>query len=356
MADFSSFSIDQVIMHHVPQATKNNKATSLPVYSEAVIDLDPRELTYLNGRMRGTLGGYARPVVEDQPAGSPVPGLVRELLADPSLLVQNSIAITQRLHETQPAISPVGLALVVLGKVGSEAAVLISKVEHEQGMRVDQTQNAEGLRTYKAEYLNDLIFGQKTRVFKSGVFLASALQRRLLRGHVVDEQQGSHGVAEFFVSDCLGCTFTQRADVLTEKLFKATEKWIRKSVPDPELQAEYEIALLAEMQSSKKKLSTALFAQDHIKTEDDRISFLAAVEAAGVPGSPINKDITLISSSIKRIKVDTQRNATVLVPPEMYQDGTFQITHLDDGNSEIVVVDEIKGMSGASGQRRNSEQ
>jgi hypothetical protein len=168
---------------------------------------------------------------------------------------------------------------------------------------------------------------------------------------VVDEQQSAHGVAEFFVNDFLGCQFTQRADMLTEKVFRTTEKWIRKSVADPELQAEYEIALLAEMQSAKNQISVEAFAQNHIRSEDDRMSFQAALESAGVPTSPITKDLALISSSIRRVKVDTRRNATVLVPPEMHEDGTFKITDLNDGRSEITIVDEIRSMSGASGQK-----
>ena len=341
-------------MHRVPKARRDEKATVQPELSEAPIELEAKDKSYLDLRMRATLGGYARPVVESPDEDSPTPELVKGLLTGGKDLVAASREIAMRLHERQPSVSSEGLLLVIEGTLDGKKAVLISKIEHEQGMRVEPSTTKDGKRTFKAQYLRDLIFSQSTKVYKVGVFTGTD-EAKLLRGYVVDVQQTAHGAAHFFVHTVLGCVFTQRPDVLTEKFKTTAEKWINKQIKDPEKKATYEIALLADLQSPKKTLSVSSFAQQHIADSDDRDSFLSSMQSAGVPKTSMPKDTALIAGSIRRFKVQTKRNATIMVPPEMYADGTLSILDRDDdARSEITVIDEISGMSGASGRPENS--
>ena len=140
----------------------------------------------------------------------------------------------------------------------------------------------DGKRTYKAEYLKDLILGQGTKVFKVGIFASSgATDGRGLQGHVVDVQQGGGGVADYFV-EFLGCQFTQRSDVQTEQFFKSTQSFIARSTKgDPETTAD-EIALLSEMQNQSRRISPEQFAQRHLKAEH-RDEYLSKIQSAGLP-------------------------------------------------------------------------
>ena len=177
----------------------------------------------------------ARPVIEDEEEPSTSPNLIRGLLANSGDIVADSSDLARSLHRKQKWMSSVGLVMVLRGEVEKEACLLVAKMEHEEGMRVQAT-TVNGKRTYRAEYLKDLILGQGTKVFKVGIFAASgATESDQLRGHVVDVQQGGGGVAEYFV-EFLGCKFTQRSDVQTEQFFKSTQSFISQSTKgDPRL-------------------------------------------------------------------------------------------------------------------------
>lgn len=349
MADFGTFTINQIIMHHVPRAGLGDRSAAPIQLSEAPVEVAQQDRIYIQSRMRKALAsGYARPVVEAPDEGSPTPALVKDLLRKKGDLVASSQAVAQRLRDCQPGISPDGLLVMVVGTLATTTrCVLIAKVEHEEGVRVQQA-TVSGKLTYKTEYLKDLIFGAGTRVFKVGVF-AEVDAHEMLRGHVVDTQQTQHGIASFFRGGVLGCQFLERADVLTQRFLDATEKWIKR-VTDPERQARYEVALLAEIQSAAKSISVPAFASQHLEPEDQDF-FLSAMEGADVRGI-VPKDTSLVGSRIRRVKVQTVRNASVFVPTEMYEDGSVTISRDAETNiSDIHLRDEVRSVTGASGPK-----
>lgn len=339
-------------MHRVPKGVPKAGAPDAIDYSEAPIELTAVDKGFIQLRLREALAGRARPVIEDDEAGSSSPNLIRGLLGvGTGNLVADSATLARGLHERQKWVSPIGLVMVITGKLDGERCLVIAKMEHEEGMRVQPTSTVDGKRTYKAEYLKDLILGEGTQVFKVGVFKKSGAQAGMkLAGEVVDAQQAGAGVAAYFV-EYLGCMFTQRADVLTEKFFKETQRFISKAAKDdPEKTAEYEIALLSEMQSGAKRLVPETFAQVHLRKED-RDEYLGRMLSSGLPLKGFEKDIDLVRSTIRRMKVQTLRGATMLVPPDMYEDGALTVEELDDGLSAVTITDHITGMTGAGGPK-----
>lgn len=352
MPDFGTLTISEVILHRVPAGRRDESGPDQIDYSEAPIQLGILDRGFIELRLRETLGGMARPVVEDEEEASGSPGLIRGLVANTGDIVKDSSELARSLHRKQKWMSSVGLVMVLRGQVDKEACLIVAKMEHEEGMRVQAT-TVRGKRTYKAEYLKDLILGQGTKVFKVGIFLSSgAAVGSLLKGHVVDVQQGGGGVADYFV-EFLGCQFTQRSDVQTEQFFKATQSFIgRTTKGDPETTAEYEIALLSEMQNHSRRISPEQFAQRHLKPEH-RDEYISRIEALGLPVKGFTKDTHLVTSSIRRVKFQTGRGATVLVPPPMYEDGSVSVEGGTDAEtSQITITDKISSISGASGPKR----
>lgn len=334
-------------MHPVPNGQGSEDESQLE-YSEAPIELNAEDGAFIQRRLRQSLSRYARPVVEDKDVASQVPEMVRELLVSSNSLIEHSRVIARNLYLKQKWSSPGGLVMTVIGEHTGVRCVVIAKMEHQEGMRVEQTKNAQGLRTYKAEHLKDLILGDGTRVFKLGLFSASG--QDLLDGHVVDDQQRFGGVADYFI-EFLGCRFRQKPDVVTERFFKTAQKFIsNRSQGDPEKNATYEIALLAEMQSSSTAIQPEQFAADHLE-EDDQDLFLQNLHDAGVPTNSFRKDNTLVKSKIRRMRITTDRGADVYAPPEMHADGSVAIESSNDGPSIITVRDNVKRISGASGKR-----
>lgn len=352
MPDFGTLTISEVILHRVPSGRRDDTGPDEIDYSEAPIALGTLDRGFIELRLRETLGGMARPVVEDKEVDSTSPKLIHGLLANTGDIVADSAELARSLHRKQKWMSSVGLVMVLRGSVDKESCLIVAKMEHEEGMRVQAT-TVNGKRTYKAEYLKDLILGQGTKVFKIGVFAASGVtESGALRGHVVDVQQGGGGVADYFV-EFLGCQFTQRSDVQTEQFFKTTQSFIARSTRgEPETTAEYEIALLSEMQNQARRISPEHFAQRHIKAEH-RDEYLSKIQAAGLPVRGFTKDTGLVSSSIRRVKIQTGRGATVLVPPPMYEDGSVTVQATDEPeSSQIIITDKISSISGASGPKR----
>lgn len=351
MPDFGTLTISEVILHRVPRGRRDEAGPDEIDYSEAPIELGALDRGFIELRLRETLGGMARPVVEDKEGDSTSPKLIRSLLAGAGDIVADSAELARSLHGKQKWMSSVGLVMVLRGTVDKETCIIVAKMEHEEGMRVQATTVA-GKRTYKAEYLKDLILGQGTKVFKVGIFAASDAVEDLLRGHVVDVQQGGGGVADYFV-EFLGCQFTQRSDVQTELFFKSTQSFITRSTRgDPETTAEYEIALLSEMQNQSGRISPEQFAQRHLKAEH-RDEYLSKIQSVGLPVRGFTKDTHLVTRSIRRVKFQTDRGATVLVPPPMYEDGSVSVEGgVGAESSMITISDKISSISGASGPKR----
>lgn len=351
VSDFGTLKVDQVIMHRVPRGGRRTEEPETIEFSEAPIELSTLDRGFIELRLKSTLAGRARPVVEDPSLSSPTPATVKGLLSGTGDLVSDSVALTRSLHELQKWVSPVGLVMVITGQLDGEPCLIITKMEHEEGMRVQRTSTADGKLTYKAEYLRDLILGEGTQVFKVGIFKESdAHADALLRGLVVDAQQSGSGVAAYFI-EFLGCQFVRRSDVLTETFFKEGQRFIaRTAKDDPERHADYQIALLSEMQSSSKSLSAETFAQLHLRQEDQD-AFVAHLSDCGLPVKSFRKDVTLVASSIRRFKLQTERGATVLAPPEMYSDGSLTVESSDEQLSTLTITDHITHMSGASGPK-----
>jgi hypothetical protein len=112
MAAFGALKIDQVIMHRVPKGIRPVDAPETIEYSEAPIELNPVDKGFIQLRLRETLAGRARPVIEDHEARSEAPDLARGLLATTGDLVADSVTLARALHARQKWVSSIGLVLV----------------------------------------------------------------------------------------------------------------------------------------------------------------------------------------------------------------------------------------------------
>jgi hypothetical protein len=347
--DYTRLTIKDVILHQVARPP-GDKGKAVATYSEAPLEWDTLDRGFLQSKLRAALAS-ARPVIELKEDAGPTPDLLRAYFGGTGDLLAASRVITDLVVDHQAWNSSNGLLMVVEGELPkAEACLVITKLEHEQGMQIEQTTNAAGLATYKAQVLRNIILGQGTKVFKVGAFPASAAGKGRLKGVVVDAQ--NLGVADYFRVQVLGCDFTERDDVLTQRFFETAQRWIARQ-KDPEVKARYEMALLSEMQSSKRRLSAAQFAQDHID-ENEADGFVADLISAGVPQRDFGKDVQHIRGSIRRVKVQTRRGASLYVPPDMYEDGSFQVTKGDEGQSTLSLHDEVTRMTGASGPKSAS--
>jgi hypothetical protein len=352
MPDFGTLLVKAAIMHELPRGRGTSESDHGCTLTEAPIEFGATDQGFLELKLREGLGGFSREVIEDDSEMSKTPGMIRSLLASKSLEVVNpSRAMAIDLRCRQHAVTPVSLMLVATASIDGEHALVIAKLEHEQAMRVQPSVNKQGRRTYTAEHIRDLVLGEGTQLFKAAAFVASAASNdQPLRGHVIDTQRTQGGVADYFLQ-FLGCQFIQEPRVLTQRFFEVTEASIRSLTRnDPETQANYEISLLAEMQAQSSSISPQNFAQRVMKPEDQD-AYMQDIREAGLPPRRISKDTSLVANMIRRVRVQTARDATIFVPPDMYEDGSLSIENLASGMSRITIEDELRSVSGASGSR-----
>lgn len=336
---FAGLNIGDVVLHQVPGRASG---TDQVVLSDVATSLLSGQREYIQQRIRGALARYARPIVEID-APQYVPDRIRSVLSVPGALVSESRAIATHLSSAQPAISPGGIVVVARCSLAGVPAVLIAKLEHELGVRAQQTELANGSRTFDVQLLNDLLFTGSSKVFKVAVMMAADSDTPLV-GHLVDTQAAGYGVAQYFVSEFLGCGLTQRADRLTEMFFDNAEKWLNRQA-DPEKRGRYQLALMSEMLSNVTEIAPDAFASRYLDFED-RDSFGSALASNGAPEVPFTKDTTLIQSRLGQVRVDTASGVLLAAPKERFEDGTVVVRRLDDERAEIVVTDEIAQMSG----------
>lgn len=347
--DFGTFSIDELIMHHVPHGSKSGADRGEVTLCSALVDLHSEDKQYLESKIKTFLKGNARPAIENPNLASPTPAVIRELIAGDENFINDSQSVAKTLHEHHPWMSPEGLFIFSRGTITGSTCVLVAKLEHEEGVRVDQMFTEDQKLTYKTEYLKNLIFGDGTRVYKIGIFWETN-EDNLLIGHVSDSQNGKHGVASYFLAKVLGCEFQDQDDLNTQRFFEAVETW-SSDLNNPEEEARYEVALIAELQSPRETLNVTAFANQYIDA-NQRDSFMTVMRESNVVTTPIPKDITLVSRKINRVKFQTSRGATVFVTRDMYDDGSVTIKKSDTGSkSEIRIIDEVTSISAAGGKQ-----
>lgn len=340
----SSLIVGEMVLHGVPG--RGSLSTDVTL-SDVPSVLNDGQRQYIQGRIRGALARQARPIVEEP--GHALPAAVRQVFLDSSLLVPKSRDLALLLDQVQPAISPAGIIVVAQASLEGDRALVIAKLEHELGVRAHQTKLASGQLTYDVELINDLLFTEQSHVFKVAVFSIPTADEAL-HGFMVDNQAASHSVARFFLSGFLGCVLAERSDVLTETFQNASERWMNQ-VPDPSNRARYEIALISELQSNTPTLSATGFAAKHLDLID-RDSYEAFVIGQGVPQRTFDKDTTLITNRLNRIRLDTETGVTVIGAPSSYEDGTISLDSREGGEAVITVRDRLQQVSGRGrGQR-----
>jgi len=272
-----------------------------PTLSDAPSPIDASLKNYFKERVQETLRTAAVDVRHDPSVGSPVPASIFEILSRPSNLVRASRAIATHLYNCQTGANPGGLVVVVDGQLDDARCVAILKLEREEALRLTQ-RNVRGHRTFDVQHLRDLMLGNKTRVFKAGLFPHVGAVSRLW-GRVSDQQRSfmrAGEVADFFLTRFLGCSLAEEPDVVTKRNFEFFESFINTTVSDPERKARYELALLAEMEAPSPQFNPRGFAAYHFEREDEE-AFLAEAAASGLSLDRFDKDVHLIAARVRQM-------------------------------------------------------
>lgn len=345
MFDLGRIQVQSLIVHEIPRHfLRAEDATSGPVLSDVESPLNPTVRNFFQERMAGSLGRAAFEVELDPHAESRAPSLISGLLADPpSDLVAASQELAEILYHCQSGVSPEGLLIVLTVTVEGRPGVAIFKLEKEEGTRV-QRKKVQGGSTFSVDHLTDLMLTGKTRVYKVGLFARPSGSDEI-RGLVCDKQKGSDTtVAFFFLQRFLGCCLCESPEITTNRFYGVALRYINDDIEDPEVKARYQVALAQELSSNRTTVSPEAFANTNLKVAD-RSRLLERLEEAGVGRRSFPKDLSIVSSALRRIQWQFQHGVVVLATPEQVG-SVVQVEGLDDGRTRLAVTDTLKTVQG----------
>jgi hypothetical protein len=275
---------------------------------------------------------------------SPVPYLIHNIFQEADenpCFVSSSQAIATHLYRSQNGINPPGVLAIAKSSLGSSQAIVILKLKQEDGVQYEADQDEGGLISYSVSQLSNLMM-TGGEVFKVGLFICEGEEISSIRGYISDKQQGARSekeVADFFLKKFLGCLLSESPEILTKRLFHASQKFINERVTDPSLKIQYGIALLSEVQNNKDSISPAEFAKTNL-TKNDQGTYLDFLAKQGVPTHDFPKKTDSIKSLIKEMHVGfTNLNLTLVGDPSSMQN--VEIKNIKDNKVKVTFEAEL---------------
>ncbi|MHB8294362.1 MAG: nucleoid-associated protein [Acidimicrobiales bacterium] len=342
--DLGRLRVKRVIVHEVPYHLASG-ASAEPELSEVESPLSTEVRNFFREKIAGSLGSAAYDVEFDASTTSPLPRLVLDnLTAKTTSFVAMSQEMAQHLYLCQKGNSPEGLLTVCEVDVADCHGVAILKLEREQGARVELADTPAG-RTLSVQHLRDLMLTERTKVFKVGLFLQTGADLDSIDGAACDTQKGYDGtVAHFFLEQFLGCRLREQPELTTKRFFEATERFINEEVSEPEKKAQYQVALLAELNGTRDKVSVRAFANNSFAVQD-RQAFMDQMDQAQLPKTGFDKDTHLVRAHLRRIQMAFESGVAVLASPENIGEQVL-ITDLPNGQTRVEVTDRLRKMTG----------
>jgi hypothetical protein len=343
--NIDSFTVDSVMVHDVPRG--NDEADDLTLTDDP-IELDRELRSYFRTKIVTSLTERGIEVAADDDEDATAREAIARVLVDGTELAEASRAIATRLNDVQTGRNSPGLLAVISGSLEGKPCVSVLKLEREQGLRF-RIRTVDGRSIVDLQFLRDLTLTDKTKVFKTSVFVnggPGSPTARSLVGQVSDDQRGSEttaGVASFFLGRFLGCRLRDSPEKTTLEFVQAFDAFVNDEVESAERRGRYQIALLATMQDHTGEIRPKTFANTHLDAAD-RPAFLARVREAGIePAQAFPKDISLVKVNGFRM---TFRSGMVLVGS---QDDLSDRVHIRPDNARkpgVEVNDVIRKLKG----------
>jgi len=340
-----TFAVSSVIIHDIPIRRPGHPIPDL-VLSDLVSPLTSELRNFFAERIIHSLArGFD--VIFDETSSSPVPELVTNALSSPPPdFVQTSRAMALHLFNIQSGVNSPGLLTVVDGHIDEKACLVILKLEREQGLRIQQERNTEGERTFTLEHLRELMLTEGTRIFKAALFQNDGDDNVEIAGLVSDQQRGylpQVEVANFFLTNFLGCALTEVASIATKKFFQTAQVYINDNIEDVSEKKKTEIALLTEMNSNNTQVDPRVFARNYLSVQH-QAKFIEHLGREGVLIAPFDKDVELIANQIRSMVMEFNNGLSVSGTTHQMQ--SLEFREDGEGRSEAVIRDTLKTIHG----------
>lgn len=347
MNDLERIVAKTLIVHAFPKKGSVDRTGTLADTASPLVANVPH---FFEERVKLAVTRYGLDIAFQEGSTSPTPATIHGLLTKPKTaqrFAKASRDLATHLFAHAQSTRTDGLFCMLRFEVSAKQLIAVIKLEYEEGTRAVLA-GAAGNRHYDIQHVVDLMLTRNTKVFKVAIFCMKDGGTDIdnIEGRICDYQSGKATIADYFIADFLGCRLTEQANLLTETFLDVAERFINDTVKDPTIRAQYETAILAELNSNVPKVKPRDLAMNHF-AQEYRQPFLNRLTESAVPLTVFNKDVSLIKSRISRVMFDFgQKKIMVTTPPDEIGKAVT-ISEDENGLAHLSVTAKLTSTKGA---------
>ncbi|MDP8202696.1 MAG: nucleoid-associated protein [Candidatus Tenebribacter burtonii] len=316
--DSSSIIIERIIVHNIPKHLKGDFSIE-PNYSEQESKLsDGLRLFFKDKVVQSLNSDRAFKICFNDESTSPISWIVNDIFGSGgSKIIDQSKLIAKHLFEIQVGSNAAGILVIIFGKVSKKNTCIILKLERDKGaqLTLDQTTHS-----YNIQEVKDLMLTQKTKIFKSALFIPRSDFETKYDGIITDYQidiRAKKEVRTWFMDIFLGCIPFEDPKITTQYFYNYTKQFV--FTLDDEIQkAKYIQDLNSYIQKNNQTLSPKEFADDYLLTSKHKNDYKNYLLTKNFTFSSFPKDTSQIDRLIKKFVVSFENGISIIG-----KDGTF---------------------------------
>lgn len=342
--EFINFKIDKVIIHKIFR--REDKSIMVPpLYNETCSTLDIEAKRALNTRIIRAFGNDAHSIemsIENTEEESVYKYITDFWLTDQSdtHFIELSKRLTQLLAKAQASrLYPDGIVIVLKGttKPISVDYIAIVKAEISDGFNIENN-NGESI----IQYVNNLLLTSQQKLHKIGLFINNQVRGRKIEKKDVSvflfdsntADSVSDAKSTYFYKTFLGLKFREDADVMTNKFYTYTKRFINNSGLEPAERIRLQTALHGYLVvRNNLNINLSDFADEFFTEDSVKDKYLNELEELGVPRTSIRKDLSMISNKKTR-KLSFENAIKITAPIDEFDEN---VIIEDDGNGNTII-------------------
>lgn len=354
--NLNSLVVDTLIVHDVPKKFSKRFVLENPdtdaediILSEVPTEFDNELTRFFHDRITATIGSnnafeiefdLIRDTSKTQKAIKEYfkLGIEKGFPLNDSDCLRLTQDIAIELHDVQTARNPGGMLLFIPCHNNKKNGIAILKVEREEGVSIKRDYNNQGKTTFSAQHIKDLMLTKNTRLFKIVLFYQ---ENDNIVGYLCDQQQGSGNkeVADFFLSEFLGCKLKEEPNVSTKKFFETVSDFINTEGFSDNEKVEIHTHLISELTNNTQTIQVLDFAKRSLPT--DKIQKYMDALAENNVVSNFKKDLSMIADKIKRVRYELECGIKILGTENVIKE-KLTLYQLKEGQTKIELIDRIR--------------
>ena len=338
--DIALLEISKIIVHDVPRHKKNDTSPQID-YSNKESNLTPELKLFFKDKLTEIISKKSFRVIFNASLPSPVPAIISELNSSSPRIdfVEPSKKIAKHLYDIQKGTNPAGIIVIIEGKINAKNILAILKVERDEGAKIEKN---SGQNYLDIVTVHDLLLTKKTKLFKASIFFNRSDYEIDFDGYVADNQlqiSSMKEVADFFLSDFLGCDYYDDTRIMTKNFFEHTQTFITK-IEDSIKKAKYYEHLLSYTNKPDNSLSFLEFSMEYLEMADRQI-YEDHMRLNKFPEDNFRKDTELIQSHIKKMMIDFENDISI-ISKNGDIGNKVKLSPFDNGYTKAEIISKIK--------------